>query len=236
MSALPRPDLPSGPRRDLDGALHDLHHRAGWPSLRALARDANCSHTTVSHVFSSPRLPSWGTVELLVEAMDGSTADLHQLWLAASAPDGEAPPAAPAIAGRKAELDVVRRHLETGTGLLLVTGEAGMGKTKLVSTAAELADAQVVTGHCLPLSSAVPLLAIGDVLRGSHSVNGGRWLRESLDNCPEYVATAIAPLVPGLQTPKESDHEVDEWSSQWLFTAVGATLSRHSPRPDQPPS
>ena len=133
--------------------------------MRALARDASCSHTTVSHVFSSPRLPSWGTVELLVEAMDGSTADFHQLWLAAERAGRGGATGCARIAGRKAELDVVRRHLETGTGLLLVTGEAGMGKTKLVSTAAELADAQVVTGHCLPLSSAVPLLAIGDVLR-----------------------------------------------------------------------
>ena len=40
------------------------------------------------------------------------------------------------IAGRKAELTAVRRHLETGTGLLLVTGEAGMGKTTLVEAAA----------------------------------------------------------------------------------------------------
>ena len=31
MGALPRPDLPPGPRRDLNDALHDLHHLAGWP-------------------------------------------------------------------------------------------------------------------------------------------------------------------------------------------------------------
>ena len=39
MGGLPRPDLPPGPRRDLSEALHDLHHRAGWPSLRTLARE-----------------------------------------------------------------------------------------------------------------------------------------------------------------------------------------------------
>src|SRR6188472_3122539 len=69
VSALPRPDLPPGPQRDLVDALHDLHHRAGWPSLRAMAKQAGCSHTTVSKVFSSPQLPAWGNVELLVEAM-----------------------------------------------------------------------------------------------------------------------------------------------------------------------
>ncbi len=78
MSALPRPDLPPGPHRDLNDALHDLHHRAGWPSLRTLARAAGVSHTTVSHLFSSTRLPSWGTVELVTEAMSGDTSDLHR--------------------------------------------------------------------------------------------------------------------------------------------------------------
>ena len=86
MGGLPRPDVPAGPRRDLADALHGLHHRAGWPSLRTLAHEAGCSHTTVSAVFSSPKLPSWGVLELLVEAMDGDVPDFHDLWLAASAP------------------------------------------------------------------------------------------------------------------------------------------------------
>ena len=64
MGALPRPDLPPGPHGDLVDAIHDLRHRAGWPSLRTLAREVGCSHTTVSTVFSSPRLPSWGVLEL----------------------------------------------------------------------------------------------------------------------------------------------------------------------------
>ena len=70
MGALPRPDLPSGPHRDFVEALHELHHQAGWPSLRTLAAEVGCSHTTVSHVFSSTRIPAWGTVELLVEAWE----------------------------------------------------------------------------------------------------------------------------------------------------------------------
>ena len=40
MSALPRPDLPPGPHRELNDALHDLHRQASWPSLRRLARQA----------------------------------------------------------------------------------------------------------------------------------------------------------------------------------------------------
>lgn len=48
MSALPRPDLTPGPHEDLNDALHDLHHRAGWLSLRSPAKETNVSHTTLS--------------------------------------------------------------------------------------------------------------------------------------------------------------------------------------------
>src|SRR5688572_12109521 len=101
MSALPRPDV-TGPSRVLNDALHDLHHRAGWPSLRTLARQTGVSHTSVSKAFSRPALPTWGTLELLVEAMGGNTSHFHELWLAASAPTNSSP--APRIAGRRTEL------------------------------------------------------------------------------------------------------------------------------------
>ena len=78
MGALPRPDVPPGAHHDLVVALHELHHRAGWPSLRRLAADAGCSHTTVSHVFSSPRLPAWGTLELVVEALGGDVDNVKE--------------------------------------------------------------------------------------------------------------------------------------------------------------
>ena len=165
MSALPRPDV-TGPARTLNDALHDLHHRAGWPSLRALARETGVSHTTVSKVFSSTALPSWGTLELLVEAMHGDSTLFHDLWLAASSP-GVAPRGGARIAGRRAELETVSRHIDDGSGLLLVTGEAGIGKTTLVSTAMERAHGTVLaaTGRCLPLSTEIPLLPVADCLR-----------------------------------------------------------------------
>ena len=200
MSALPRPDLPAGPHRDLVDALHDLHHRAGWPSLRTLARETGVSHTTVSKAFSQPALPSWGTVELLVEAMDGDTAHFHDLWLASSTPHSGAEPP-PRIAGRRAELDVVRRHLDTGTGLLLVTGEAGMGKTTLVQAALVAPRALVLFGRCLPLSVDVPLMPLCEALRGVLAQDGGRRLSTSLASCPTFVARELARLVPELGRP-----------------------------------
>jgi len=223
MSPLPRPDLPPGPPRDLINALHDLHHRAGWPSLRTLARACGVSHTTVSKTFSSPTLPRWGVLELLVEAMDGDTTTFHDLWLAASSPTGSAP--TPQIAGRHTELVAVRRHLETGTGLLLVTGEAGIGKTKLVTTAvAQLAeDVRVLSGACLPLSTEVPSLPIADLLHAAYAHPAREWWKRALASAPAYVSTSLGSLLPELGTaPGET--LADEGSRYRLHTAVSAAM------------
>jgi hypothetical protein len=225
MAALPRPDLPPGPRRELVDALHLLHHEAGWPSLRSLATEAGCSHTTVSSVFSSPRLPSWGVLELIVEAMGGDVAEFHRLWLAASGSDGAAPPSATRIAGRRAEVAAVRRHLETGAGLLLVTGEAGIGKTRLVETAAVSANHLFVARGCaLPLSAQVPLLPITDVLRSVYQVDNGQWLTQALVGCPSYVPVALCGLLPELEEAVEAPAVPDDevWR-QRLFSAVAST-------------
>ena len=227
MGALPMPEFPPGPQRDLLHALHELHHRAGWPSLRRLARAAGCSPTTVSAVFSSPRLPSWGILELLVEEMGGDVPEFHRLWLAASTPaDARRGVVAPRIAGRRAELAAVRRHLESGAGLLLVSGEAGIGKTRLVTTAADTPATFVAAGSCLPLSAEVPLLPVADLLRSVHETDDGQWLKEALADCPVYVSASLRRLLPELDRLVEAPTEPeDEWSRQRLFSAVGAVFT-----------
>jgi tetratricopeptide (TPR) repeat protein len=221
MSALPRPDLPPGPHRDLAAELHELHHRAGWPSLRALARGTGVSHTTVSKTFSRPLVPSWGTLELLVEAMGGDTAHFHDLWLAASTPvDGPHRSRTTPMAGRTTELAAVRRHLETGTGLLLVTGEAGIGKTTLMRAAAEQVDAFVALGHCLPMSTEAPLMPVADALRTILEADSA-WFDDALRECPTFVPRALQRLLPELEA---GDPGVD--TSQQLFAAVARLLAR----------
>ena len=54
MGLLHQPELEPGPHRDLVDALHRLHDEAGRPSLRAIARRAGCSHTTVSPPLHAP--------------------------------------------------------------------------------------------------------------------------------------------------------------------------------------
>ncbi|MBD3944310.1 ATP-binding protein [Nocardioides ganghwensis] len=226
MSALPRPDLPPGPHRDLVTALHDLHHRAGWPSLRTLARETGVSHTTVSKTLSSPTLPSWGTLELIVEAMGGDTTHFHDLWLTASTPiDGAATPSATRITGRITELAAVRRHLETGTGLLLVTGEAGIGKTTLIRAAVEQAGAFVTLGHCLPMSTEAPLMPVADALRTILDADGS-WFADALRECPAFVPRALQRLLPELDA---GDPGMDT-SQQHLFAAVARLIARLNDR------
>src|SRR3954468_19047689 len=112
MAVLTRPDLPPGGRRGRADALDDLHHRAGWPSMRALGRRVGCSPTTVSAVFSAPRLPTWGLLELVVEALGGEVEQFHELWCAAGDPQQRRTrPRRTPLAGRRRELDALRRHL-----------------------------------------------------------------------------------------------------------------------------
>lgn len=67
------PDLPPGPLHRFNRELHTLHRKAGYPSARALQDAVGgedvVSHTTIHHAFIKPARPSWGVVELVVEAL-----------------------------------------------------------------------------------------------------------------------------------------------------------------------
>ena len=214
-----------GAHRDLVDALHDLHHEAGWPSLRTLGEAGLLPHHRL-RAFSSPRLPAWGVLELLVEEMGGDEESSAGFGSPRQAP-GRAGGAPPRIAGRQAELARLRRHLDSGDGLLLVTGEAGIGKTRLVDTADGAAtDTFVAKGACRPLSTQVPLLPVTDALRSVYQRDGGEWLRKALADCPPYVVPSLSRLLPELDEWREfAPVPEDAWWRQRLFSAVGTALS-----------
>jgi hypothetical protein len=207
--------------------LHELHHHAGWPSLRTLARETGVSHTTVSKTMSAPVLPTWGILELLVEAMHGDSDQFRDLWLAASAPHSpKTRTGTPLrIAGRRAELGAIQLHLETGSGLLLVAGEAGIGKTALLQAATGATGTFVAAGRCLPLAAEVPLLPVIDVLAAIHDVDDGAWFKEALVDTPTFVGQSLARLLPQLgdQPPAAG---TDEFARQHLFAAIATALAR----------
>lgn len=84
MGRLRRPREAAGATRDLLLALRDLHLHAGEPSTRAIARRTRAlSHDTVHRVLTGPGLPTWGPLELVVEALDGDVQAFRLLWIAA---------------------------------------------------------------------------------------------------------------------------------------------------------
>ena len=62
-------------------------------------------------------------------------------------------------------------------GAVLVTGDAGVGKSRLVAEASGVVAERGVTvaaGRCVPLSAGLPLLPVMDLLRRLSEVDGGR--------------------------------------------------------------
>lgn len=148
MPPVTRPDIPPGPLRILFDRLHDLHHEAGWPSLRTIAREVGCSHVTVAAVFSEPRAPRWGLLELVVETLGGDVEAFRTLWIDATSEHSYAAPAEAAtrsvprelpadvvgFVGRRdaeAELDRMLDCGDTGVRIVSVSGAPGVGKTAL---------------------------------------------------------------------------------------------------------
>lgn len=92
MARLTAPTLPLGPRKRLSDALHSAHRRAGWPSVRDLARALGAGVVSASRVhdaFTKPRLPDWGLVRVLLVELAARTPGMdvatevkrfHTLW------------------------------------------------------------------------------------------------------------------------------------------------------------
>ena len=73
------------------------------------------------------------------------------------------------LASRLGELQAVSERLSgvTEPAAMLIVGEAGIGKSRLVAAAADAiteVGVVVATGWCLPMSEGVPFLPLMDVL------------------------------------------------------------------------
>jgi hypothetical protein len=106
-----------------------------------------------------------------------------------------------AFVGREGELSRLLGALGGDARLVLVVGDAGVGKTRFVTEAMDRAAAAglvMVRGECLPLAGTLPLLPVRAALGELAGLDGGRLLAAALDVGPEYVRGEVARLLPAM--------------------------------------
>ena len=142
------------------------------------------------------------------------------------------------FAGRRGELARFARALAGETRLLLVVGDAGVGKTRFVTEAlrAAIGDGVIVAwGGCLPLAEQLPLLPVAQALGELSRREDGRLLAEALSAAPAYARAEVARLVPGLEpggsgagnggSAPGAGGAAGGWQRDRLFSAVADVLA-----------
>lgn len=108
-------------------------------------------------------------------------------------------PRAPLV-GREAELGMLRRAVDTAVGhrrphLLLLLGEAGVGKSRLaeevVETAAGDHGAQVLEGRCLPYGEANPWWPVAEALRGACGIGPDDPAEAAVEKCRQAAGELL---------------------------------------------
>jgi DNA-binding CsgD family transcriptional regulator len=140
--------------------------------------------------------------------------------------------AAVGLAGRVGELREVSALLsgQSDSAAMLVVGEAGVGKSRLVAAAADAvarAGNVVLSGWCLPLAGGLPFLPVLDVVRAVGQVDEGRLLKDALTDCPPFVVGEIHRFAPELcsaQEPSVYDEADGGWRKQREFDALARLL------------
>ena len=138
--------------------------------------------------------------------------------------------------GREGELSRLREALGGGTRVLLVVGDAGVGKTRFVTEGLERAAGSGVVGvwgGCLPLAEQLPLLPVAGAVGELAAVDGGRLVEAALEAAAGYVRQEVGRLVPRLGHGEAGPGGRDGgWQRERLFSAVaellGAVTARHT--------
>jgi DNA-binding CsgD family transcriptional regulator len=133
-----------------------------------------------------------------------------------------------AFVGREGELSRLAAALAADVRLVLVVGDAGVGKTRFVGEGlarAAAAGVVMVRGECLPLADTLPLLPVSAALGELARLDGGL-LEAALAAAPEFVRVEVGRLVPGLGTGgAQGPGGRDEgWHRERLFSAVAQLL------------
>ncbi len=137
-------------------------------------------------------------------------------------------PGAPDLVGREREQGRLRELWSTssaGSRLVLVTGEAGIGKTRLVAdlaAAVTRSGGVVASARCFAATTGLPLAPVAEWLRSRH-------LRLSASRLDPVWRAEVERLVPvGGVEPREPGHSsramVDAWQRLRFFEGLARTV------------
>ena len=219
------------------GAALKRHRRNANLTQEQLAEQAGYSVSYISMLERGERVPVHATVELLADALGLTAGEQSAFELAArerdllnSVPD---PPrfsrlvaASPPLAGRVAELARLDRHLAgDGPPLLLLSGEPGIGKSRLLAEAKRRADASAWTnlsGAAQRGSSRQPYTPLLEAIEQHVSALPSEALRRVLADAPW-----LTRLLPELADapPQTSWILPPEQERRLIFTAVARYLA-----------
>ena len=110
------------------------------------------------------------------------------------------------------------------TRLLLVVGDAGVGKSRFVREGMRRAEIAWVLGGCLPLAEKLPLLPIAEALAELAWLDGGELLEAALAMAPPYVRVEAGRLLPQLTGGEGASGRGGGWQQERLFSAVAELL------------
>jgi DNA-binding CsgD family transcriptional regulator/tetratricopeptide (TPR) repeat protein len=135
-----------------------------------------------------------------------------------------------AFVGREGELSRLAGALGGDARLVLVAGDAGVGKTRFAGEGmarAATAGMVMVRGECLPLAGTLPLLPVAAALGELAGLDGGGLLAAALEAAPPYVRAEVGRLLPGLGSDGGPGRggPGEGWPRERLFAAVAELLA-----------
>ena len=133
-------------------------------------------------------------------------------------------PRARPLAGRRQEVAALREHLAPNSPYraVVLVGDAGVGKSRLVTEIAALDEFLVFLGWCLPRSEGLPFLPVVDLLRAIRK-DEPAVSAQSLADCPPFVAAELRRVLPELADTGDEDGTApphEPWMRVRLFDAL----------------
>jgi len=127
------------------------------------------------------------------------------------------------FAGREREAAELRAALGGRSRLVLVAGDAGIGKTRLVTES--LRGTPSVWGACLPLAEKLAFLPVAEALDALSRLEDGALLDGALAAVPPYARAETARLLPHLQPDAAPEARPAAGHRERMFSGVAEVLA-----------